>query len=64
MKHVFILYDSRARTVGTDGAAVLCTANTLKGIRRDRDHLFSGEDSVAFQYDMVDGAAVNEREVE
>lgn len=55
---VFIIYDERAMLEGTDEAAVLCMARSLKEARRDVREMF--ERGVIFQYDVKPGTPNDE----
>lgn len=50
MKPFYIIYDQRAYSEGTDVAAVLSCANSLKEARRDVREMFPG--SPIFGYDQ------------
>lgn len=60
---LFVIYDERALTEGTDEAIVLCTAGTLKEARRDVRTMFPR--GAIYEYDVVNNnELVNERFVE
>ena len=58
MAKLFIIYDERAMLEGTDEAAVLCTAGSLKEARRDVRTMF--ERGVIYSYDVQGAELVNE----
>lgn len=58
---VFIIYDGRAKALGTDVAQVMCCCRTLKEAREDAPNY--GECDI-YEYDLVNDQAVNERYVE
>ena len=55
----YIIYDSRAAFGDTDEATVYETCNSLKEAREDVRDMFP--DGVIFEYDLVNGEAINER---
>lgn len=42
MARLYIIYDERAYTMDTDDAMVMCTADSMKEAREDRDSMFPG----------------------
>ncbi len=58
-RKLFIVYDERAMLDGTDEAAVLCTAQSLKEARRDVRTMFHR--GVIFSYDTKGEELVNEQ---
>jgi hypothetical protein len=59
MGKLFIVYDERAMLEGTDEAAVLCTAQSLKEARRDVQTMFPR--GVIYSYDRDGDTLVNEQ---
>ncbi len=58
-RHLFVIYDERAMLEGTDDAAVLCTAHSLKEAQRDCRTMFPR--GVIYQYDVQGNELVNEQ---
>ncbi len=56
----FILYDGRAKLQGDDAASVMCCADSEPEAWDDSE-TFRDHDAIWFEYDMVDGVAVNGR---
>ncbi len=42
MSRIYIIYDQRAYTMEPSECAVMCTADSLKEARKDRDEMFPG----------------------
>ena len=57
---VFILYDGRAKSGDTDDASVIVIADSEAEASSDSED-WRDVDAVWYQYDLVNGEAVNER---
>ena len=56
----FVLHDGRAKSGDTDDASVLITAHSEQEARKD-GRGWSGYDAIWYEYDVVNGQAVNEK---